>query len=69
MHAYVKKMDKGLDNEVEEAINTALTKINAMPRPFVQNYTNPANGEAIEACQNLDDVLSKVNDALRTYEE
>ena len=69
LHAYVKKMDKGLDNEVEEAINTALTKINAMPRPFVQNYTNPANGEAIEACQNLDDVLSKVNDALRTYEE
>ena len=69
LHAYVKKMDKGLDNEVEEAINTALTKINAMPRPFVQNYTNPANGEAIEACQNLDDVLSKVNEALRTYEE
>ena len=69
LHAYVKKMDKALDNEVEEAINTALTKINAMPRPFVQNYTNPANGEAIEACQNLDDVLSKVNDALRTYEE
>ena len=69
LHAYVKKMDNKLDNEVEEAINTALAKINAMPRPFVQNYTNPANGEAIEACQNLDEVLSKVNDALRTYEE
>ncbi len=69
LHAYVKKMDNKLDNEVEEAINTALVKIIAMPRPFVQNYTNPANGEAIEACQNLDDVLSKVNDALRTYEE
>ena len=69
LHAYVKKMDNKLDNEVEEAINTALTKINAMPRPFVNNYTNPKNAEAIEACQALDEVLSKVNEALRTYED
>ena len=69
LHAYVKKMDKALDTEVEEAINNALAKIDAMPRPFVNNYTNPANGEAIEACQNLDEVLSKVNEALRTYED
>ncbi|MBP5496675.1 MAG: peptidase M75 [Bacteroidales bacterium] len=69
LHAYVKKMDNKLDNEVEEAIQNALDKINAMPRPFVSSYTNPANAEAIEACQSLDDVLSKVNEALRTYEE
>ena len=69
LHAYVKKMDKALDDEVEEAINNALAKIDAMPRPFVNNYTNAKNAEAIEACQNLDDVLSKVNEALRTYEE
>jgi len=69
LHAYVKKMDSKLDSEVEEAIREALAKIEAMPRPFVSNYTNPANAEAIEACQNLDDVLSKVNEALRTYEE
>lgn len=69
LHTYVKKMDSKLDNEVEEAINNALAKIQAMPAPFVQNYTNPANGDAIEACQNLDDVLSKVTDALRSYED
>ena len=69
LHAYVKKMDSKLDNEVEAAINTALDKISAMPRPFVNNYTNAKNAEAIEACQNLDDVLSKVNEALRTYED
>ena len=69
LHAYVKKMDSKLDSEVAEAINTALDKIDAMPRPFVNNYTDPKNAEAIEACQNLDDVLSKVNEALRTYEE
>ena len=50
-------------------IREALAKIDAMPRPFVSNYTNPANAAAIEACQNLDDVLSKVNEALRTYED
>ena len=69
LHTYVKKMDSKLDNEVEEAISNALAKIQAMPAPFVQNYTNPANGDAIEACQNLDDVLSKVTDALRSYED
>jgi hypothetical protein len=69
LHAYVKKMDSKLDNEVEDAIREALGKIDAMPRPFVSNYTNPANASAIEACQNLDDVLSKVNEALRTYDE
>ncbi len=69
LHAYVKKMNSKLDTEVEEAISNALAKIDAMPRPFVSNYTNPANAEAIEACQNLDDVLSKVNEALRTYDE
>ncbi|MBR3559464.1 MAG: peptidase M75 [Bacteroidales bacterium] len=69
LHTYVKKMDSKLDNEVEEAISNALAKIQAMPAPFVQNYTNSANGDAIEACQNLDDVLSKVTDALRNYED
>lgn len=69
LHAYVKKMNSKLDNEVEEAIRTALAKIDAMPRPFVSNYTNPKNAEAIEACQALDDVLSRVNEALRTYED
>ena len=39
------------------------------PAFHVKNYTNPANAAAIEACQNLDDVLSKVNEALRTYDE
>ena len=54
---------------MEDAINNALAKINAMPRPFVNNYTNPKNAEAIEACQALDEVLSRVNEALRTYED
>ena len=43
----------------------AKTKIQAMPVPFVNNYTNPANAAAIEACQALDDILSEVNTTIR----
>lgn len=61
LHTYLKSIDADLDNRVVSAINNAKTKIHAMPAPFVQNYTNAANGEAIAACQALDDILSEVN--------
>ena len=64
LHAYIQSLDIDLDNRVVAAINNAKTKIHAMPAPFVQNYTNAANGEAIAACQALDDVLSEVNTLL-----
>ncbi|MCR4965983.1 MAG: peptidase M75 [Bacteroidales bacterium] len=65
LHGYMKKIDSDLDARVIEAINNAKAKIQAMPAPFVDNYTNPANGEAIEACQALDEILSEVNNTLR----
>jgi len=65
LHEYVKTMDADLDSKVVAAINNAKTKIKAMPVPFVQNYMDPANGNAIIACQALDDILSEVNTALR----
>lgn len=65
LHNYVKTLDADLDSKVVAAINNAKAKIKAMPVPFVQNYTNAANGEAIIACQALDDILSEVNSALR----
>ena len=64
LHGYVKAVDADLDSRVVEAINNAKAKINAMPVPFVRNYANPANAEAITACQNLDDILSEVKDAI-----
>lgn len=67
LHEYVKTMDANLDTKVVAAINNAKAKIKAMPVPFVQNYTNSANGDAIIACQALDDILSEVNTALRNY--
>ena len=65
----MKKINADLDARVIEAINNAKAKINAMPRPFVKNYSNPANEEAILACQALDDILSEVNTELRQNEK
>jgi len=69
LHGYLKKINADLDARVIEAINNAKAKINAMPRPFVKNYSNPANEEAILACQALDDILSEVNTELRQNEK
>lgn len=69
LHGYLKKINSDLDARVIEAINTAKAKIDAMPRPFVSNYNNPANEEAILACQALDDVLSEVNTQLQQNEK
>lgn len=69
LHGYMKKINADLDARVIEAINNAKAKINAMPRPFVNNYSNPANEEAILACQALDNILSEVNTELRQNEK
>jgi hypothetical protein len=69
LHGYMKKINADLDARVIEAINNAKAKINAMPRPFVKNCSNPANEEAILACQALDDILSEVNTELRQNEK
>ena len=58
-------VDKELDTKVVNAINNALTKINAMAAPFVNNIKDPSAGEAIKACQDLDAILSDVKTALR----
>jgi len=68
LHAYLGRLNSSLDAEVIAAINNALTKIDAMPKPFVNNITAAANGEAIDACSALDEVLGKVNAALRNLE-
>lgn len=64
VQSYVKALDASLDARVVTAINTALAKIDAMPAPFVNNYTDPRNGEAVAACTALEDVLDEVIDAI-----
>ena len=52
--------------EVTNAMEEALTKINAMKRPFVIYYSDPSAGDAIEALHDLDDAIDalkkKLND-------
>ena len=65
LHSYVKDLDASLDSRVVEAINNALSKIDAMPAPFVNNIAAAANGEAMEACAALSEVLDEVVEKIR----
>ena len=65
LHAYVQGIDAQLDSRIVEAINNALTKINNMAAPFVNNYADPSAGEAMDACQELSDVLAEAKVAIQ----
>ena len=62
LHKYV---SSELDAKVIAKIENALLKIDAMPAPFVNNYTAAANGEAVQACRELSEALDEVIEALR----
>lgn len=64
VHNFVKDIDPELDTKVVNAINTALEKIHNMKAPFVNNYLDATAGEAMEACQNLSDMLDEAKAAL-----
>ncbi|MCR5445626.1 MAG: peptidase M75 [Bacteroidales bacterium] len=67
VQAYVKAIDESVDARIVSAINNAKEKINAMPAPFVNNYTDPRNGEAVEACAELEEAVSVAIDAINKY--
>jgi iron uptake system EfeUOB component EfeO/EfeM len=60
LHTYIKDYNKELDTKTMNAIENALTKIQAMKAPFVQFYADATAGEAMEACQELSDVMAEV---------
>ena len=68
LHNFVKQRDAALDAEVLNAIENALNKIDAIPAPFVLHYSEPANGEAVEACTKLSEEMDKVTDLIKRYE-
>ncbi|MCR5821558.1 MAG: peptidase M75 [Bacteroidales bacterium] len=65
LHNYVKNIDATLDSHVMNAIDNALTKINAMPAPFALHYSDAANGEAVQACATLSETLDEVIETIR----
>ena len=60
LHTYIKDNNADLDAKTLNAINNALTKIQNMKAPFVQFYADASAGEAMEACQDLSDVMAEV---------
>ncbi len=60
LHTYIKDNNKELDTKALNAIENAMTKIQAMKAPFVQFYADASAGEAMEACQDLSDVMAEV---------
>ena len=60
LHTYIKDNNKELDSKAMNAIENAMTKIQAMKAPFVQFYADASAGEAMEACQELSDVMAEV---------
>ena len=65
LHNYVNKINASLDARVLNAIDNALAKIDAMPAPFVLHYSDAANGEVVDACSALSDVLGEAINAIR----
>lgn len=64
LHRFVKDNDSDLDARMVAAIDNAMAKIDAMPKPFVQNYTSSACAEAMEACAQVDELFAEINDML-----
>ena len=62
--SYIKSVDAAADQAVIDALNTCIATIQAMPKPFVLNFTDPKVGEAVEACNALDEALGKAQAAL-----
>ncbi len=60
LHTYIKDNNKELDTKTMNAIENAMKKIQAMKAPFVQFYADASAGEAMEACQDLSDVMAEV---------
>jgi len=67
LHSFISSISPDLDAKVISAIDNALSAIDAMPAPFVENYTDSRNGTASDACIRLDNALSEVISFLRTY--
>mgnify|MGYP002622060554 CR=1 FL=1 len=65
LNKYVGDIDNALATAVVAKIDNALAKIGAMPAPFALNYSNAANGDAVEACTELSEILDEVVEALR----
>jgi predicted lipoprotein len=50
---YIKKINSGLDANLQAAMENTIAKIDAIREPFTESYTSTAAAEAINACNEL----------------
>lgn len=61
--AFVKSKNATIDTEVTNAIEAAIQAIDAIPAPFrnaIQNGNNPRIDEAMDACSDLEEALTRI---------
>ncbi|MFT3737756.1 MAG: imelysin family protein [Breznakibacter sp.] len=61
---YIKSVNATADTKVKEAIANAIEKIEAITYPFEKNYATSAVGDAIDACDELTEVLNAAKTVL-----
>jgi uncharacterized iron-regulated protein len=62
---YVKVVNPKADSDIKAAITEAIAKIEAIPFPFAQNFSSKAAGDAMEACNELAEILKGAKTSLR----
>lgn len=62
---YIKAIDPTLNTKVIDAITNAIVKIEAIPYPFDTNYSSTQAEAAMNACNELADILTEAKVALR----
>ncbi|MDR1707545.1 MAG: peptidase M75 [Prevotella sp.] len=62
---YIKIIDPVLNTKVVDAITYAIAKIEAIPYPFDTNYSSTQAKAAMDACNELADILTEAKVALR----
>ena len=60
LSAYMKTANATLNQNLIDAIDNCIAKIQAMPKPFVLNYKDSKVTEAIHACDDLNTALTAV---------
>lgn len=62
---YIKTIDPTLDTEIKDGMINAIAKIEVIPFPFANNFTSSQAGAAMDACNDLADILTKAKLVIR----
>jgi uncharacterized iron-regulated protein len=64
LSGYIRSVDAGLDDDIRSAIDTAIARIEAIPYPFAQHFTSTQAGAAMDACNELAEILAGAKQVL-----